>query len=204
MTLMSPSRMPPQPVTVDQAAAVLGDGSRALPAREFPWPNVDLHWPGLYSWWVDEAGAEQVSHGLGHSVAPGLLYAGQAGATSTRAAATSGATLRSRIRTNHLGRSHNGSTWRKSLAAILRAAHGWDFAGDSRTAETLLTEWMRAHLSLAVVPVPSGTDLHPLEHAVLQLLDPPLNLQHMAPSAMRLELKRLRRVLNENCRVGRS
>lgn len=194
----------PTPVTVERAAAILGTGSHALAAREFPWPDVDLNWPGLYAWWVDEVGANDLSQGLGRSVAPGLVYAGQAGATSTLAAVESGATLRSRIRTNHLGHSHSASTWRKSLAAILRAAHSWDFARESRAAEASLTEWMRTRLSLAVVPVSSGTDLHPLEHAVLELLDPPLNLQHMAPTATRLELKRLRRVLNEECRAVRA
>src|SRR6185369_16326052 len=37
--------------------------------------------PGLYSWWVDQAGAADLSRGLGLPVAEGLIYAGLAGGT---------------------------------------------------------------------------------------------------------------------------
>jgi hypothetical protein len=47
------------------------------------WPGVLQHLdqPGLYSWWVDVPGALALSEGLGHEIAPGLIYAGQTGAT---------------------------------------------------------------------------------------------------------------------------
>jgi hypothetical protein len=53
--------------------------------------------PGLYSWWIDDAGAADLSRGLGHLVAPGLIYAGQAGATKEPSGKTSGATLALRV-----------------------------------------------------------------------------------------------------------
>jgi hypothetical protein len=37
--------------------------------------------PGLYSWWVDDAGAADLTAGADLSVQPGLIYAGLAGAT---------------------------------------------------------------------------------------------------------------------------
>jgi len=40
--------------------------------------------PGLYSWWVDDAGARDLTEGLGHPVDSGLIYAGLAGATRSR------------------------------------------------------------------------------------------------------------------------
>ncbi|CCG04349.1 conserved protein of unknown function [Blastococcus saxobsidens DD2] len=35
--------------------------------------------PGLYTWWADTQGADDLSAGLGHRVAPGLVYAGRVG-----------------------------------------------------------------------------------------------------------------------------
>lgn len=53
--------------------------------------------PGLYSWWVDEAGAVDLSGGLGHEVKPGSIHVGQAGATRIKSGKPSGATLWSRL-----------------------------------------------------------------------------------------------------------
>ena len=36
----------------------------------------DMSRPGLYSWWVDESGAEQVSRGLQATIEAGLVYVG--------------------------------------------------------------------------------------------------------------------------------
>jgi hypothetical protein len=43
--------------------------------------RADLRVPGLYSWWVDAAGAADLSRGLQLPVHAGLIYAGLAGAT---------------------------------------------------------------------------------------------------------------------------
>lgn len=39
-------------------------------------PRGELRSPGMYSWWVDAAGAEDLAQRLGHPLAPGLIYAG--------------------------------------------------------------------------------------------------------------------------------
>lgn len=61
--------------------------------------------PGMYSWWVDEAGAEDLSRGLGHAIEPGLIYAGLAGATRSGGSKSTN-TLWGRIATMHLGKKH--------------------------------------------------------------------------------------------------
>jgi hypothetical protein len=45
------------------------------------WPAGLRHLdsPGLYSWWVDDRGAIDLSTGLGHPVVAGRIYAGQKG-----------------------------------------------------------------------------------------------------------------------------
>ncbi len=67
---------------VAEAVAVLGDPERAVPVPELlSSDRAALDRPGLYSWWVDESGARDLSAGLGLPVPAGLVYAGQAGAT---------------------------------------------------------------------------------------------------------------------------
>lgn len=55
----------------------------------------------MYSCWVDSRGAEDLSRGLGHEVAAGLIYVGLAGATRS-GGSTSPNTLWGRIATMHL------------------------------------------------------------------------------------------------------
>lgn len=157
--------------------------------------------PGLYAWWVNAAGAQGLSEGLGHLVPPGLIYAGQAGATRWPSGKRSPATLASRIRAGHLGHSIDGSTFRLTLAAILQA----DLGLEMRTAKYLtasseaqLTNWMFEHLSVSLYPVATGETLAALEDAVLAELDPPLNLEGMAVTPIRSALSRRRRDLRRN------
>lgn len=65
-----------------------------------------LRQPGMYSWWVDGAGAATLSGGLGHRLEPGLIYAGLAGATHTKSGKESSNTLWGRISGMHLGGRH--------------------------------------------------------------------------------------------------
>jgi hypothetical protein len=187
-------RPPPRDVSTAetdpaQAARVLGDPKLARPCGEFPWGRGDLDQPGLYSWWTDAAGAAELSHSLGLPVPTGLVYAGQAGATSTQIGKSSAATLRSRIR-QHLSGSASASTWRLSLTAMLTS----DGPGPSREAEDRLSAWMREHLRLSVLPVTDRTGLVELEHATLLKLDPPLNLDGMPRTGLRIALTALRSI----------
>ena len=82
---------------------LLGDVSAARSPLGFPWDRTDLGVPGLYAWHVDDSGAATFSAALGCEVRPGLVYVGQAGASSALAGRASQATLRSRIGGQHRG-----------------------------------------------------------------------------------------------------
>ena len=166
--------------------------------RASAWPpqSDDLDSAGLYSWWADQPGADHLSAGLELPLRAGLIYAGQAGAGRSRA------TLRSRIGGNHLHGNVYGSTMRLTLASTLLAPLDLQPTGDRHMeseSERRLSDWIRQHLSVAVVPVPDRAGLRDLEGAVLNLLDPPLNLQGRPQSEVRTRLSYLRSVF-----IGRS
>lgn len=179
-----------------EAMRLLSDHASAREPMGFPWGRSDLDVAGLYSWWVDGSGAAALSRGLGVAIADGLVYAGQAGATSPgRADAAS--TLRSRIGGNHLRGGIHGSTWRKSLAAVLRDGLALDFEGSDLDGESqaTLTEWMHRHLRVAVAPLGDRALVAAAEAAALEALDPPLNLMGMPETPARSSLRRLRHAL---------
>ena len=149
--------------------------------------------PGLYSWWIEEEGAADVSRGLGMPFQPGLIYAGLAGATRWPSGTRSGSTLWLRIATMHLAGSHEFSTFRRTLGAILAST-----TGSSQVNEQELSEWMRDHLRVVVVPSEDRDELGRLETRVLKVLDPPLNLQGMTMTPVRKRLKVLRGVVSKN------
>jgi len=75
---------------VDAALEALATAAQAVPAGEWP-PRLaaldgavldapGLDGPGAHSWWVDKDGAAQLSRGLGLTLPPGRIYAGQAAA----------------------------------------------------------------------------------------------------------------------------
>lgn len=148
-----------------------------------------LRVPGLYSWWADTAAADHLSRGLGHAVAPGLIYAGLAGATKWPSGSVSSNTLWSRITSMHLGRRHSASTLRRTLGSALAASFGWSTIDEAR-----LTEWMHEHLRVVAVPYDDPDTLGHMETAVLEAIDPPLNLQGMPRTPLRTELSRLRSI----------
>lgn len=92
-----------------------------------------------------------------------------------------------RITRMHLGGNRQGSTLRRTLAAILTAAR----RGDAIT-ETALTAWMNAHLTVVAHTVTDPDTLGRLETDVLHRLDPPLNLNDMPASPVRQRLRQLR------------
>jgi hypothetical protein len=145
-------------------------------------PAMDV--PGLYSWWVDVGGAHSLSAGLGHRVAPGLIYAGRAGGQRASGKLSSN-TLWGRIGGMHLQSNRNFSTFRLTLtAALLRS-------GQPVADEAALTRWMHDHLRVAVLPLPAEAVFSAEEH-LLEQADPPLNLQGLAPTPLRRTLSQLR------------
>lgn len=168
--------------------ARLQDGESALTVSELlARGGTGLRVAGLYGWWVDDAGAEDLRLGLGVPVRPGLVYVGQAGATR-RSGGTSSSTLWGRVTGMHLGRNRGLSTLRHSLWAILAEAYG-----PTRIDEELVTRWMYAHLRIVTVPVPDADGLGALESQVLVELDPPLNLAGMSTTPLRMRLTALRK-----------
>jgi hypothetical protein len=147
-----------------------------------------LKMPGLYSWWVDEEGAADLSVGLGSPVRAGLIYAGLAGATRWPSGRRSTNTLWSRISGMHLGGRHEFSTFRRTLGAVLSHA-----TGSSEIDEVALSEWMSKHLAVVTAPYPNADDLGRLEAQVLNALDPPLNIRGRPASPIRMRLTELRR-----------
>jgi hypothetical protein len=112
---------------------LLSDPALALSPEELIARGRDgLQVPGLYSWWVDEEGAADLSRGLGQPVTAGLIYAGEAGATRWPSGRQSASTLWSRITGMHLGSAAEFSTFRRTLAAILGSVLGMISEDDPR------------------------------------------------------------------------
>ena len=124
------------------------------------------------------------------------LYAGQAGAASSITSKPSGATLRSRIRGNHIRGNTRASTFRRTFAALL-----WDdLLLSCKRPRTLdsesnrrLTEWIVEHMRVATCPIADRVGLGVIEIEVLHLLNPPLNLKHVPRTPARARLGELRR-----------
>lgn len=167
----------------------LTDSTRAQsPADFLARSGVGLRSPGLYSWWVDEDGAVELTRGLGFEISAGLLYAGLAGATRSRSGLKSKNTLWGRIRGMHLGGRHEFSTFRLSLGSILASTRG-----ELEIDEDKLTAWMHQHLRVVAIPFTNADTLGELEGDVLRALDPPLNLDKVTRNPLRARLSELRR-----------
>lgn len=181
----------------EQFAAYLADESNARPASLFPGNARDVGSAGLYSWWADDTGRALLGEPFGVRL-PTLIYAGQAGATTKRSGKTRVSTLRSRIGGNHLGGNVSSSTFRKTLSAILVGPLHLELAAPNKLtpqSNAEVTAWMHTHLRVATIGVEDRAELAELEDAVLEELDPPLNLMGMTSTPIRRELRRLRSAL---------
>jgi hypothetical protein len=144
-------------------------------------------------------GALALSEGLGHEIAPGLIYAGLTGATKWPSGKTGTMTLAKRIGANHLRGRIQGSTFRLTLASVLSEPLGLVALAPKQLddpSERRLSEWISNHLQVAVHPFPAPDALADLEHSVLAILDPPLNLDGMPATRVRTAVSRLRSTLS--------
>lgn len=198
----TPELAPPPPILpppeaapdVQKLAGVLSEASRALSPEELISQGREkLLAPGMYSWWVDIQGAADLSRGLKQQIPPGLIYAGQAGATRWPSGKRSTNTLWGRIAGMHLVGAAEFSTFRRTLAAILLPVLGLDGENDPR-----LSEWIGTRLRIVVVAFPDADRLGETESAVLDELDPPLNLRGRPSTAIRMRLAELRRSRRES------
>lgn len=188
--IAAPLTDPYEPVAESELVGHLSDPGHAISTEALrQLSRGSLARPGLYSWWVDDRGAEDLSHGLGHPIDPGLIYAGQAGATRWPSGKRSTNTLRGRLIGMHLGGRAGLSTFRKTLGSVL--VEEWGEFDEQR-----LTEWMDGHLKVTPLPVDDADTLGVVEEGVLAELDPPLNLRGMPSTPLRLALARLRKSLD--------
>ena len=140
---------------INELVRSLRENSLALSPREFiAAGSHGRSVPGLYSWWVDEEGARELSKGLGQSLNSGLIYAGLAGATRWPSGKKSSNTLWLRITTMHLGSNHDLSTFRHTLGAIIASAEG-----RREVDEIELSRWMHSHLRVVTVPYEDADSL---------------------------------------------
>jgi hypothetical protein len=180
-------------VDADEAIRLLSDESRAIAVGELD--RSTLRSAGLYSWWADDEARAIFSSMLAIDVAP-LVYAGQTGATKWPSGRGSDATLAGRLLGQHARGAISASTFRLTLAALLREQLGLRTAasGDLEPeSNDRLTEWIAAHLCVIALPVDDRETLGVLEATVVAALDPPLNLEHVATTPWRRRLSELRR-----------
>ncbi|SFP54187.1 hypothetical protein SAMN05660464_3512 [Geodermatophilus dictyosporus] len=168
-------------------AAVLDAANAVAPADLLAAGRAAADDPGLYTWWVDATGAAELSSGLGHVVAPGLVYAGRAGGVRASGARSTN-TLWGRIATMHLRGRRQFSTIRLTLSACLSPE------GGPTIPESELTTWMHSHLRVATLPL-AAEDVTAGEARLLELADPPLNLRDVARTDLRRSLSRRRSAL---------
>lgn len=181
-----------------EVARYLADPRYSIPGSRFPKDRVEAARAGLYVWWVDDEGRTTLEGALGASL-PSLIYAGQAGAASSRAGKESTATLLSRIGANHLRGTAHGSTFRKSMSALLLKPLELVVERPDRLTRAdneRVTLWMRNHLSVTIGPYDDRLRLGGLEAEVLHRLDPPLNLQGMPRTPVRRRLTALRSAIS--------
>ena len=183
------TRLVPELDGVGSCVRSLRDVAAAMSPQEFAASGrSSSDRPGLYSWWLDQEGAQDLSDGLGLTVDSGLIYAGLAGATRWPSGKRSNNTLWLRVMTMHLGGNHEFSTFRRTLGAIIAAK-----AGANHIDEDALTRWMFDHLRIVTIAYDNRDDLGRLERDVLSELDPPLNLKGMELTPVRRRLKELRK-----------
>jgi GIY-YIG catalytic domain len=163
----------------------LADPANARSAAAYPLEGEEAASIGVYAWHGDPVAQELVRTQLG-GPGSGPLFVGRANTA-----------LNTRIVRDDL-RNSRASTFRRSLAALL-----WDELGlRSRSPQVLdagseerLTEWMRAHLAVTIVPAGAAAVGALIEAEARAALDPPLNLTKVRPTRGRTKLRKLRRAL---------
>jgi hypothetical protein len=184
-------------VDVASLIAALSDSANAEDPRTFPRDKSAARNAGLYSWWADDAARRLLGTELGAELVP-LIYAGQAGATKWPSGTPSAATLASRVGGQHIRGNARSSTFRLTISAVLMRPLDL-IPGDrgrlTPASNKIVSEWIADHLTVATAPIIDRDTLSTIEAQVVHALDPPLNLDHCAPTAMRALLTKLRRQL---------
>ena len=177
-----------------RAIAHIGDGANAMAVSDNHLRTALPEGPGLYAWWGDAHAMASLSGPFEHPLS-GPLYAGGAGTAAT-------ATLRARVWNNHVRGNIGRSTFRLTLAAVLREELRLELRDAGRLttqSNRHLTAWVHEHLAVAFLGLPEDAP-EDAEGRMLRALDPPLNLQGMDATPARAHLRDLRARLAETAR----
>lgn len=167
---------------VERAVAALADPDRTVAVDALD----GLHdVAGLFAWHVDTDGARLLNRSLMLPVRRGVLHVGHAGAGGV--APDPARTVRHLVQDVQLAGRSRGSTFRGSLATILREPLGLSTLDDP-----VLTAWMHDHLRVTTWAVLEASSLAALWHRVVERLEPPLNIDHLRAAEMRRRLGQLR------------
>jgi hypothetical protein len=181
--------------SVEEALAAIDSKPTLFDADDWPEVFAGLAPSGLYAWWVDAAGAKDLSEGLGKPVKKGCIYASQSGATHWPSGIASRHTLSTQVERDELNGNVGQSPFRLTLAAALKKPLKLKKSGPGKLAdasEARLSAWMREHLNLAVYQCVNKDELGDLQTRVIGQVKPALNLTAMPKTDLRLELTRLR------------
>ncbi|MCW2788966.1 MAG: hypothetical protein JWP56_1269 [Aeromicrobium sp.] len=169
---------------VSPAGLHLSEGRLGVPASKAAMlPEV----PGLYGWFVDPVGARELNRCLQLPVRAGLVFVGQVGGSSRHSICDPVLNLRDHVERVQLHGRARASTFRMTLATILRRHLGMTSLEDP-----LLTEWMLEHLSITWWTGVDPRELRELWERVVGELDPPLNVDHLPATAYRARLSQMR------------
>jgi hypothetical protein len=143
--------------------------------------------PGLYGWLVDPIGARVLNRCLRLPVRTGLVFVGEVGGSTWHSLVDPVLNLRDHLDRIQLHGRTRASTFRMTLATVLGEHLGMSSIEDPR-----LTEWMLEHLSVTTWGVEDGNGLRELARVVIDELDPPLNVDHLASTEYRARLQQMR------------
>lgn len=177
-----------------QLIELLSNPAIAQAPRSFPQDPRMAGRAGMYVWWADDAARVALGAPLG-DVLPALVYAGQAGATRWPSGTTSNATLKSRIRQQHIGGNAGSSTFRLTISALLVDQLQLLVVGGGRLereSNNRVSTWIAEHMRVGIAGFDDRHQLGVVEAAVVTALDPPLNLEHCSPTKARSRLTALR------------
>lgn len=179
---------------IQALVGALSDSSNAVEPKLFPSDLEQAQRPGMYAWWGDAEACTVLGVELGVELPP-LLYVGQAGATKWPSGKRSTATLATRIGRQHIRGNARSSTFRRTISALLLDQLRLVPAGGGRLdrpSNAVVSQWIAEHLKVGIDAVDDRDALGRVEQAVLDQLDPPLNLDHCPSSAARARLTALR------------
>ena len=177
-----------------EIVAIISNPANAVEPQRFLKDAERLVRPGMYAWWADDEARLVLGAPLDVQLGP-LLYVGQAGATKWPSGKRSSATLASRIGRQHIRGNARSSTFRRTVSALLFDQLSLVHAGGGRLdrpSNSTVSVWIDRHLRVAAAPFDDRDALGRVEKAILDELDPPLNLSKCTPSHVRNRLTALR------------